>query len=478
MARPCPKKRLQLSPPVGEEDGWTRVQKRRRRAPTPPPAPDHRVYTILHHDEVSPFHAVRRLEREHPGLRVRVQEKSGGAIYIKPLDEEAAFSLARLSRETTDGINLGEVEGRSRGIVSRYPLGQSLRPIQEDPRVTFARRCTYNAGHCRREPTRQVEVTFRGSLPSSLDLGVWGVFSVRRFTPEPLRCFNCQAFGHVQKYCRTGALCGVCSGKHPSSKCIDTLRTGNVRAARCPNCGGRHHAWFKGCPERLRRLPPRPSGAIDTLPPKNQAVSQAAPSASPSPSPRMEVVVPAPAPASPLPTFEDAATTTDDAAPPQQDEVATNTDDLAQEDAETQTSWKKRGRACQTAPPPTEDAAAQSAPETAAQETQTLRTTTADAETAAPDPSLCAGPPGANWEAHFAPAVTLTRVELYTMLRALRGLIENHAEAELKGREHLYENPILTVLYEALGAARTHRRPGFPIKCPRRDPRRDALWPE
>ena len=79
---------------------------------------------------------------------------------------------------------------------------------------------------------------------------------MRRFTPEPLRCFKCQAFGHVQKHCRAVELCAVCSGRHPTSECISALRSGERPAARCPNCGMGHHAWSKLCPERLRRLPP------------------------------------------------------------------------------------------------------------------------------------------------------------------------------------------------------------------------------
>ena len=278
MARTAPRKRLNLSPPEGEEEGWTPVTSKRRRKKTTTidTAPDYRTYKVVRHESTSTFHAIRRLEKEHPNLSVRVRETSSGVIHVKPLDEESAFSLARMSRETTAGISLAEVEGRSRGILSGYPLHQSLQPLQEDPRVAFARRCTYNAGHCRRVPTRQVEVTLRGPLPESLDLGFWGVFPVRKLAPEPLRCFNCHAFGHVQKYCRTRPLCGVCSGRHSSSQCIDALRTGATRAARCPNCGGRHHAWSKGCPERLRRLPPQPRRALP-----DQAVPRATPRASP-----------------------------------------------------------------------------------------------------------------------------------------------------------------------------------------------------
>lgn len=111
-----------------------------------------RIYKISHREETSTLHAVQWLEREHPDLWVRVQEKArGGKIYIKSQDEEAAFSLFHLSRETTVGITLGDVKGRPKGIVLWYPLGQSLWPILEDPHVTFAR-FTYNAGHCRQGP--------------------------------------------------------------------------------------------------------------------------------------------------------------------------------------------------------------------------------------------------------------------------------------------------------------------------------------
>ena len=109
------------------------------------------------------------------------------------------------------------------GVVQRYPVGFSPDPILADLRVTFARRCTYSAGHGRREPTRQVMVSFAGPLPNALDLGSWGVYSVRRFTPESLRCFKCQAFGHVQKHCGARELCAVCSGRHPTSECISAL---------------------------------------------------------------------------------------------------------------------------------------------------------------------------------------------------------------------------------------------------------------
>ncbi|XP_064122449.1 uncharacterized protein LOC135226669 [Macrobrachium nipponense] len=58
-----------------------------------------------------------------------------------------------------------------------------------------------------------------------------------------------------QQECTTKPICGVCSGKHPTSDCIDsTKRRKEATTARCPNCRKGHHAWYKGCMERLKRI--------------------------------------------------------------------------------------------------------------------------------------------------------------------------------------------------------------------------------
>ena len=255
MARSTPRQRLEQV----DDEGFTLVQRRRRRSALAPEdsAPDHRRYRVATQKEETAYGAIRRLQEAQPDLRVRLTV-DGDEIYLTPRDEAAAFCLSRLSREGgVPGLNLEEVERRTRGVVMRYPLSYSLIPLQEHPRVTFARRCVKRVGHGRIEQTRQVEVVFRGAVPESLDLGLWGVFPVRKYVPEPLRCFKCQAFGHVQRHCtRESELCGVCSQRHRTSECISALKKGEHREACCPNCGDRHHAWARHCPERARRLPP------------------------------------------------------------------------------------------------------------------------------------------------------------------------------------------------------------------------------
>lgn len=122
-----------------------------------------------------------------------------------------------------------------------------------EPHVPITRKCTYSMGHSCREPMPQVEVTFQGYLINSLDLGSWVVYSVRGFTPEPLQCFKCQTFGHIQKHCRHQELCSVCSSQHSTSESVSTLSAGNCKMSELqqgPPC------VLKQCPVLLRRLPP------------------------------------------------------------------------------------------------------------------------------------------------------------------------------------------------------------------------------
>ena len=102
--------------------------------------------------------------------------------------------------------------------------------------------------------SRQVLIEFEGPLPGHLDMGVWGIFYLRPYTPEPLRCYHCQAYGHARSQCRNPARCGICSSPHDTDQCLQRYKSKEDVTHRCPNCGGNHHAWNKACPERRRRV--------------------------------------------------------------------------------------------------------------------------------------------------------------------------------------------------------------------------------
>jgi len=69
---------------------------------------------------------------------------------------------------------------------------------------------------------------------------------------RPMRCFNCQQYGHSQAMCKNDSTCGRCAGGHSTDSCISPDR-------RCAACKEPHAATDRGCPawrkemERLKQ---------------------------------------------------------------------------------------------------------------------------------------------------------------------------------------------------------------------------------
>ncbi|GBN25227.1 hypothetical protein AVEN_114269-1 [Araneus ventricosus] len=65
--------------------------------------------------------------------------------------------------------------------------------------------------------------------------------AVRHYFPNPLRCFNCQRFGHSKASCRGTLTCARCAeAGHDSSGCI--------AQEKCTNCKGSHTSFSRSCP--------------------------------------------------------------------------------------------------------------------------------------------------------------------------------------------------------------------------------------
>ena len=62
------------------------------------------------------------------------------------------------------------------------------------------------------------------------------------YVPNPLRCFNCQKFGHSKKFCKNPLACWKCGSEgHDGSECT-------AETTCCLNCKGDHCASSKSCP--------------------------------------------------------------------------------------------------------------------------------------------------------------------------------------------------------------------------------------
>ena len=88
-------------------------------------------------------------------------------------------------------------------------------------------------------PTNTLSLTFnRPDMPKEIKVGYLQV-KVDLFVPNPLRCFNCNKFGHTSQRCKTTAKCQRC-GKDKHEEQCDGPQI-------CSNCNGPHAASAKEC---------------------------------------------------------------------------------------------------------------------------------------------------------------------------------------------------------------------------------------
>ena len=93
-----------------------------------------------------------------------------------------------------------------------------------------------------KQPTNTFVFTFNTPvLPSVVKIGIIQA-KVDVYIPNPLRCYQCQVFGHHGNKCGRQAICVNCSMPvHcPVGQCL--------RPAKCVNCSGDHPANSEQCP--------------------------------------------------------------------------------------------------------------------------------------------------------------------------------------------------------------------------------------
>ena len=77
--------------------------------------------------------------------------------------------------------------------------------------------------------------------PRNLKIGYY-IVRVQLYIPNPLRCFQCQKFGHSKRFCKNQIACWKCGSEgHDGSECT-------AETTRCLNCKGDHCASSKSCP--------------------------------------------------------------------------------------------------------------------------------------------------------------------------------------------------------------------------------------
>ena len=68
----------------------------------------------------------------------------------------------------------------------------------------------------------------------------WKKHRIKKFiNRNPIRCFNCQKFGHYSKLCQHKKTCTICGVSHGEGECSEKIK--------CANCGEEHKANDKTC---------------------------------------------------------------------------------------------------------------------------------------------------------------------------------------------------------------------------------------
>ena len=238
-----------------EDGGWSVVQKRKKAQAASSQNPNPRgskqpfnKFKVVVENKLQNYHTVQAMSKTREDLNMVARPNLQGQWILTPKDHQTYQYLTTLTPEV---VELRPETKLSKAIINNYPLVMNLSPLTNLPNIQEAVRQTSKAG----QYTQTVLLTFTGPIPAKINLGIWGVFYTKKFNQEPLRCFNCQRFGHHKTQCTALEACAVCSGRHSTSICVQAFKEGKDTRAKCPNCKGNHHAWNPRCPERLRRIP-------------------------------------------------------------------------------------------------------------------------------------------------------------------------------------------------------------------------------
>lgn len=139
---------------------------------------------------------------------------------------------------------------RTKMVLEGYPHGFPMDRLEEHPLIESATRMKFRLT----KDTRQVLVTVLGDPTKEISLGIFSIFTLTPYYPEPLRCTKCRRFDHHMLKCKAQLRCGICSEPHATDICLTKFKGGEKTVARCPNCGKPHHAWNPTCPEHVKRL--------------------------------------------------------------------------------------------------------------------------------------------------------------------------------------------------------------------------------
>ena len=237
---------------------WQEVsaKKKKRQALNPPQAsmitgPKRQrfnIFKVQASNSTEAYRKVALLNEKLPNINMIAKPNLKSEWILTPKDQTAYNTLKNTS--IIDLRELQQEDKRKKAIVIGFPFDIPTVELAKHPQILHAERMKNKEG----VETKTILCTFTGPIPEKVDIGIWGRYSTKTYYPEPLRCYNCQKYGHHKSACKAQVKCAVCSGSHESNQCISKHKEGQATSPKCPNCKENHPAWHRRCPVRLNRI--------------------------------------------------------------------------------------------------------------------------------------------------------------------------------------------------------------------------------
>ncbi|XP_015925742.1 uncharacterized protein [Parasteatoda tepidariorum] len=179
-----------------------------------------------------------------------IKKLRSGDLLIQVTSETQATTLSKCTKICSFEVTVMPHKSlnTSWGVISEFELlndaEDMIKESLQDQHVVEVRRIRIRRDE-KLIPTKHLILTFdTPTLPPDVKIP-WFNCPVRPYVPNPLRCFQCQRFGHSKASCRGTSVCVRCSSPgHSDTYCELSLH--------CINCKGDHAAYSRNCPRWSR----------------------------------------------------------------------------------------------------------------------------------------------------------------------------------------------------------------------------------
>ena len=194
--------------------------------------------------KLSPF-AIQKGFQAVAGTLKSIKRLRNGSFLVECGKRAQAQNLLRTSRfiDRPVRVTIHKTLNFSRGVIRCRDLADmtevEIRDELKDQGVVGVNRVTLKK-EGKVIPTNTLFLTFVSpELPKEITVGYLKV-KVALFVPNPMRCFNCNKFGHTSQRCKVAAKCTGCGKDKHEGQCEGPKL--------CSNCNGPHASSAKDCP--------------------------------------------------------------------------------------------------------------------------------------------------------------------------------------------------------------------------------------